>query len=459
MAILKTTSNKINKLQKFFDPFLLVNIFFLVFNDGEIKFTLIYFLIFFSNLLILNSRKIYNSYRINKLSRIIPDLLFISALVTIISSLIGRFESSAIYYDLIRVFAFTFLYLFLHHFFLRLFLRFIRSKGLNFRNVIFFGNKKSYEKIKMQLKKYPWLGYRINYWFSPNKIDYEKKEFKTEDIYCAGGILDLMKTVKNEDLDKLFFCIEDSDELSFEQVLNFLGDSCIPVTYIPTWDPNPLSLRKEYFGDIAALNLWNPVYSPINEKIKRIFDLVLSITFLVLFSPFFILISILIKCSSRGPILFIQPRYGIKGNLFYMYKFRTMYYEKNQSFKNIIQAKIEDKRITRVGKFLRKYSLDELPQLINVIKGEMSLVGPRPHAIQHNEYYRKLITGYMQRHSKLPGMTGLAQINGARGETSNIENMKLRINYDLEYNNNWSLIKDFEILLNSIFEVIQGNGY
>ena len=136
-----------------------------------------------------------------------------------------------------------------------------------------------------------------------------------------------------------------------------------------------------------------------------------------------------------------------------------MYFERNQSFKNIIQAKIEDKRITRVGKFLRKYSLDELPQLINVIKGEMSLVGPRPHAIQHNEYYRKLIRGYMQRHSKLPGMTGLAQINGARGETSNIENMKLRINYDLEYNNNWSLIKDFEILLNSIFEVIQGNGY
>ena len=459
MAILKTTSNKISKLQKFFDPFLLVNIFFLVFNNAEIKFTLIYFLIFFSNLLILNSRKIYNSYRIDKLSKIIPDLLFISALVTIISSLIGRFESISIYYDLIRVFAFTFLYLFFHHFLLRLFLRFIRSKGLNFRNVIFFGNKKSYKKIKMQLKKYPWLGYRINYWFSPNKIDYEKKELRTEDIYCAGGILDLMKTIKNEDLDKLFFCIEDSDELSFEQVLKFLGDSCIPVTYIPSWDPNPLSLRKEYFGDIAALNLWNPVYSPINEKIKRIFDLVLSITFLVLFFPFLILISIFIRFSSRGPILFIQPRYGIKGNLFYMYKFRTMYYEKNQSFKNLIQAKIEDKRITRVGKFLRKYSLDELPQLINVIKGEMSLVGPRPHAIQHNEYYRKLITGYMQRHSKLPGMTGLAQINGARGETSNIENMKLRINYDLEYNNNWSLMKDFEILLNSIFEVIQGNGY
>ncbi len=126
--------------------------------------------------------------------------------------------------------------------------------------------------------------------------------------------------------------------------------------------------------------------------------------------------------------------------------------------KKIVQAKLNDKRITKIGRILRKYSLDELPQLLNVIKGEMSLVGPRPHAIEHNEYYRKLILGYMQRHAKLPGMTGLAQINGARGEIRNLEFMKLRINYDLDYINNWSLKKDFEILINSIFEIIQGNG-
>jgi putative colanic acid biosynthesis UDP-glucose lipid carrier transferase len=125
----------------------------------------------------------------------------------------------------------------------------------------------------------------------------------------------------------------------------------------------------------------------------------------------------------------------------------------------LIQAKLNDKRVTKVGKFLRKYSLDEFPQLINVIKGEMSLVGPRPHAIEHNEYYRKLITGYMQRHSKLPGMTGLAQINGARGETKNIKSMKLRVKYDIEYNNNWSLRKDLVILTKTFFYIFKGEAY
>jgi len=131
-----------------------------------------------------------------------------------------------------------------------------------------------------------------------------------------------------------------------------------------------------------------------------------------------------------------------------MYKFRSMFIEKRIS-KRLIQAKFNDERITKVGRFIRKYCIDELPQLINVIKGEMSLVGPRPHAIEHNEYYRKLITGYMQRHSKLPGMTGLAQTSGARGETSDIELMKKRIKFDIEYSGlnflcSKELLKDFK---------------
>ena len=135
-----------------------------------------------------------------------------------------------------------------------------------------------------------------------------------------------------------------------------------------------------------------------------------------------------------------------------------MHFSKNSESIPLVQAKKYDERITNIGTFLRKYSLDELPQLINVIKGEMSLVGPRPHAVEHNEYYRKLITG-MQRHSNLPGMTGLAQVNGARGETSNIKLMELRIKFDLEYNNQWSLYNDFLILIKTFFSVIKGEGY
>jgi putative colanic acid biosynthesis UDP-glucose lipid carrier transferase len=219
-----------------------------------------------------------------------------------------------------------------------------------------------------------------------------------------------------------------------------------------------LSLTKEYYGEIIGLNLWNPEDSLLNYKVKRISDFFISLILLIFTSPILLLTSIAIKLTSKGPIIFKQSRYGLNGKSFIMFKFRTMYFQEKNS-KKIIQAKFNDKRITKVGRFIRKYCIDELPQLINVIKGEMSLVGPRPHAVEHNEYYRKLITGYMQRHSKLPGMTGLAQINGARGETSNIELMKKRIKYDIEYNNNWDLGKDFLILIRTFFTVLNGRSF
>ena len=136
-----------------------------------------------------------------------------------------------------------------------------------------------------------------------------------------------------------------------------------------------------------------------------------------------------------------------------------MYEEKERKPKFIVQAKLGDLRVTKIGKFLRKFSIDEFPQLINVLKGDMSLIGPRPHAVEHNEFYRKLIIGNMQRHSRKPGMTGLAQINGARGETSKIESMELRIKYDLDYINNSNLINDLIILLKTFLHILKGEAY
>ena len=212
-----------------------------------------------------------------------------------------------------------------------------------------------------------------------------------------------------------------------------------------------MSFMAEEIGDLFALNLWNPLTLNLNKYIKRIFDLIVAIPTLIFLLPIF-LIALSIKFTSKGPIFYKQLRCGLRGKIFTIYKFRTLKDEVENQIKTIEQVKVNDKRVTKVGAILRKYSLDELPQLINVIKGEMSIVGPRPHAIQHNEHYRKLITGYMQRHSRIPGITGLAQINGARGETSKIEKMQLRVFdfHDLqEYNNNWNLWKDIKILLNT----------
>jgi putative colanic acid biosynthesis UDP-glucose lipid carrier transferase len=156
-------------------------------------------------------------------------------------------------------------------------------------------------------------------------------------------------------------------------------------------------------------------------------------------------VALAVKISSPGPVLFKQRRYGLHGEEILVYKFRSMTVCEDGPV--VVQAQKQDSRITAVGRFLRRTSLDELPQLFNVLEGKMSFVGPRPHAVAHNEFYRKLISGYMIRHKVRPGITGWAQVHGLRGETTTVEQMRLRVQYDLDYLRNWSLWLDFKILL------------
>jgi putative colanic acid biosynthesis UDP-glucose lipid carrier transferase len=167
-----------------------------------------------------------------------------------------------------------------------------------------------------------------------------------------------------------------------------------------------------------------------------------------------IVIAIAIKLTSPGPVLFKQKRYGIKGEQIEVWKFRSMTVCENGD--DIKQATVNDTRVTPLGAFLRRTSLDELPQFINVLQGSMSVVGPRPHAVAHNEYYRKQIQGYMLRHKVRPGITGLAQINGCRGETDTIDKMEARVHHDLEYLRQWSLWLDLKIVFITIFKGFVG---
>jgi putative colanic acid biosynthesis UDP-glucose lipid carrier transferase len=183
---------------------------------------------------------------------------------------------------------------------------------------------------------------------------------------------------------------------------------------------------------------------------------VLSILILLLISPLLILIALSIKLTSPGPAIFKQRRYGLDGNEITVYKFRSMVTMDDGD--TIRQAQKEDPRMTRIGAFLRRTSLDELPQFVNVLQDRMSIVGPRPHAIAHNEMYRKLIKGYMLRHKVQPGITGWAQVNGYRGETNTLEKMKARIDFDLEYLRNWSLRLDLFIIVKTIWVVLKGEN-
>jgi len=196
----------------------------------------------------------------------------------------------------------------------------------------------------------------------------------------------------------------------------------------------------------------------VNGMLKSISDFVLGTLILILISPLLLVLAAGVKLSSPGPVLFRQRRYGLDGRQITVYKFRTMVVLEDGE--EIKQATRDDQRITPFGRFLRRTSLDELPQFINVVQGRMSIVGPRPHAVAHNETYRKLINGYMVRHKVKPGITGWAQVNGLRGETDTVDKMRQRIEYDLGYLRNWSLRLDLQIIAKTIFLVFRdGRAY
>ena len=209
-------------------------------------------------------------------------------------------------------------------------------------------------------------------------------------------------------------------------------------------------------GSVCGMPVISVCETPFNGfdgVAKRASDIVFSSLILLLISPVLLGVAIAVKRSSPGPIIFKQRRYGLDGKEILIYKFRSMTVTEDGSA--IEQAHKNDARITPLGAFLRKTSLDELPQFVNVLQGRMSIVGPRPHAVAHNELYRKLIKGYMVRHKVKPGITGWAQVNGLRGETETLDKMQGRIDYDLDYLRNWSLRLDIHIIFKTIALVIK----
>src|SRR5262245_35744445 len=208
-------------------------------------------------------------------------------------------------------------------------------------------------------------------------------------------------------------------------------------------------VRISRLGRIASLQLTRQPLSPLEVFLKRAFDLIGGLALLVVLLPFLIGIGILIRLDSRGPALFLQRRYGFNQQPFRIIKFRTMTTADDGD--HVVQATPSDHRVTRIGRWLRSWSIDELPQLVNVIKGDMSLVGPRPHALSHNRQYEQKISLYARRHNVKPGITGWAQVNGLRGETNTDDKMRRRVEHDLYYIDNWSLWFDLRILLLTVF--------
>jgi putative colanic acid biosysnthesis UDP-glucose lipid carrier transferase len=260
-----------------------------------------------------------------------------------------------------------------------------------------------------------------------------------------GTLPDLVSFVKRNQIDVVFVALPVSHIRRVVQLLDELRDTTASVYYVP--DIFAIDLIQARSGELLGIPVVALCETPFygyRGVVKRIIDIGLALTVLIVALPLLLVLALLVRWSSPGPVIFKQRRYGLDGREITIYKFRTMTVVEDGP--DIVQARKIDPRITSVGRFMRRYSLDELPQLLNVLQGQMSLVGPRPHAVAHNEEYRKLIKGYMIRHKVPPGITGLAQVNGCRGETARVEDMQARIDYDLEYLRHWSPLLDFKIL-------------
>lgn len=269
------------------------------------------------------------------------------------------------------------------------------------------------------------------------------------------GIMDeLPDYVKKNSIDLIYITLPISHQQRVLDLLDKLNDTTASIYFTPDiFVYDLIQARMDNIGGMPLVALCETPFSGLNGVLKRLSDIAFSSFILLLITPLLFIIAIAVKLSSAGPILFSQKRYGLDGKEIIVYKFRSMTVCENGS--DIKQATRNDSRITKLGAFLRKYSLDELPQFINVLQGRMSTVGPRPHAVAHNEMYRGMIKGYMIRHKVKPGITGWAQVNGYRGETEQVEKMQKRIEYDLDYLRNWSLGLDAIIIFKTIFTVFQ----
>ena len=273
-------------------------------------------------------------------------------------------------------------------------------------------------------------------------------------IRLLGGLQDLVSYVRRGSVDVVFVALPVRQVRRVNELLEELRDTTASVYYVP--DIFVYDLIQSRTGEILGMPVVALCETPFygyRGVVKRITDVLFAATMLVVASPLMLWIAWRVRRSSPGPIIFKQCRYGLDGEEILVYKFRTMTVRENGE--HVVQATREDARVTPIGRFLRRYSLDELPQLINVLQGRMSLVGPRPHAVAHNEEYRKLIRGYMIRHKAPPGITGLAQVNGCRGETARIEEMQARVNYDLEYLRRWTPLLDLKILFLTMLRVLR----
>jgi len=334
----------------------------------------------------------------------------------------------------------------------------LRKRGLYLSNVAIVGARELGTHLARTILEEPWMGLNPIGFYDDRKPSGERP-LSHEPIEVIGDLDALVKHAHEGRVDVVYITLPMRAEARIQELLAKLSDTTVSVYMVPDFFMFDL-LHASWgnVGDLPVVSISETPFYGVDGAVKRTEDIVISGLLLLIIAIPMIMIAIGIKLSSPGPIFFRQHRYGLRGNRIEVWKFRSMHVQENGA--EVVQAQKDDPRVTRFGAFLRRTSLDELPQLINVLQGTMSLVGPRPHAVAHNEQYRKLIGRYMLRHKVKPGITGWAQVNGWRGETETLEKMQRRVEFDLAYIHNWSLWLDLKIIVLTAFVVLNDkNAY
>ena len=280
---------------------------------------------------------------------------------------------------------------------------------------------------------------------------------ETLEAPLLGRLEALGEIVRRESIDEVFLALPVSSAPRISEALSQLRDSTASVHFLPQWpEHSELQVRINHIAGTRMLTVCGSPFTGPRAALKRAADIALALTAILLTGPLMLMIAAAIRLTMPGgPVLFRQRRHGLNGRTIEVWKFRTM--RVTEDGDTVKQATRSDPRITPLGAFLRRTSLDELPQFFNVLQGRMSVIGPRPHALAHNEFYRDRIDGYMLRHKALPGITGLAQVSGARGETDTLDKMERRVAYDLQYLREWSPALDARILWRTVAQAVKGD--
>ena len=340
------------------------------------------------------------------------------------------------------------------------FLRHLRAKGINNKRVVIVGYGSIGREMHRRASAQNWYGYDVKAIFPvdtlapaqpPAGIGAQADPAPASDVEQVDSITELLSYVTRHEVHEIWITLPLADTERLQQLQYLLRNALVDIRWVPdTQSMQILSNKVINFLGMPAIDLNQPVAADMSAIAKDVFDKVFAASVLFLLLPLFIVIGTGIKLGSPGPVFFRQPRLGLNGRPFMCFKFRSMRVHHEHGV--VTQATQDDPRVTRLGRFLRRTSLDELPQFINVLLGDMSVVGPRPHALQHNELYKNKLEMYMLRHRVKPGITGWAQIHGYRGETDTVDKMAKRVQFDLHYIQNWSFSMDLKIIVWTAFK-------